>query len=80
VRSLLMIPKRSSSQPATSLSPSSGSIRTAYRISSDYSNQVSGGNPMAFAIARSLSKPGFFILPLRIRLTYERVTTPPVAS
>jgi hypothetical protein len=35
---------------------------------------------MAIAIACSLSKPGFSILSLRIMLTYERVTTLPVAS
>jgi hypothetical protein len=35
---------------------------------------------MAFAIALSLSKPGFEIFPLRIMLAYERVTTPSVAS
>src|SRR5215210_3071079 len=80
VRSFLTISKRWFSLSATSLSPSSGSTRTAFRISSDSSNHDSGGNPMAFAIARSLSQPGFSILPLRIMLTYERVTTPPVAS
>src|SRR5215212_6212612 len=80
VRPFLTIPKRRFSRPATSLSPSSGSTHTAFRISFGSSNHISGGNPMAFAMARSLSKPGFSILPLPIMLTYERVTTPPVAS
>ena len=45
------------------------------------SNSTSGGKPIAFAIALSISKPGFSILPSCAALdTYERVTTPPLAS
>jgi hypothetical protein len=45
------------------------STRVAFSIPSASSNHNPGGKFMAFAIALSLSKPGFEIFPLRIMLT-----------